>query len=223
RVIALDRFMADRLAARNVPRSKILVIPPWPLEELGQTDQAGSEQNPFRARHGLAGKFVVMYSGNHSPSNPLTTLLDAVVQLKDDPDVRFLFVGGGSGKREVEDYIRAKNLSNALSLPYQPLTELKHSLSAADVHVVSLGQNMVGIVHPCKIYGAMAVGRPILFLGPKPSHISDLLDRHDIGIHVSHGDVASVIAAIARFRQMSPEQLQAMGQTAQAALSQSLS
>jgi glycosyltransferase involved in cell wall biosynthesis len=222
-VIALDRFMADRLAARNVPRSQILVIPPWPLEEIGQTDQAGSDQNPFRARHGLAGKFVVMYSGNHSPSNPLTTLLDAVVQLKDDPDVRFLFVGGGSGKREVEDYIRNKNLANALSLPYQPLTELKHSLSAADVHVVSLGQNMVGIVHPCKIYGAMAVGRPILFLGPKPSHISDLLDRHDIGVHVSHGDVAGVIAAIRRFREMPPEQVQAMGQTAQAALNQSQS
>jgi len=222
-VIALDRFMADRLAARNVPRSNMLVIPPWPLEELGQTGPAFSDQNPFRARHGLAGKFVIMYSGNHSPSNPLTTLLDAVVQLKDEADIRFLFVGGGSGKREVEDYIRDKNLSNALSLPYQPLAELKHSLSAADVHVVSLGQNMVGIVHPCKIYGAMAVGRPILFLGPKPSHISDLLDRHDIGIHVCHGDVPGVIAAIRRFREMSSEQLQSMGQTAQAALSQSLS
>jgi glycosyltransferase involved in cell wall biosynthesis len=222
-IIALDRFMADRLAGRNVPRSKILVVPPWPLAEFAQTDQAGSEQNPFRARHGLGGKFVVMYSGNHSPSNPLTTLLDAVVQLKDDPDIRFLFVGGGSGKREVEDYIRNHNLSNALSLPYQPLSELKHSLSAADVHVVSLGQGMVGIVHPCKIYGAMAVGRPILFLGPKPSHISDLLDRHDIGVHVCHGDVPGVIAAIGRFRSMSPQQLQDMGQIAQAALSQSLS
>ncbi|MGD0390720.1 MAG: hypothetical protein ABSC42_17385, partial [Tepidisphaeraceae bacterium] len=131
--------------------------------------------------------------------------------------------GGGSGKMEVEDYIRNKNLSNALSLPYQPLNELKHSLAAADVHVVSLGQNMVGIIHPCKIYGAMAVGRPILFLGPKPSHIGDLLEHHDIGIHVSHGNVPGVIAAIRRFRQMSSEQLQAMGNTAQSVLNESLS
>ena len=35
---------------------------------------------------------------------------------------------------------------------------------------------MVGIIHPCKIYGAMAAARPILFLGPNPSHISDLLE-----------------------------------------------
>ena len=222
-VIALDRFMADRLAAGNTPRSKILVIPPWPLEKLVQTDPAGQEENPFRARHNLAGKFIVMYSGNHSPSNPLTTLLDAAVQLKENPEIRFLFVGGGSGKSQVEIYIRNHNLSNALSLPYQPLAELKHSLSAADVHVVSLGQNMVGIVHPCKIYGAMAVGRPVLFLGPKPSHIGDLLDRQDIGLHVSHGDVAGVIAAIARFRAMSSEELRAMGRRAQSMLKESLS
>ena len=58
----------------------------------------------------LIGKFVIMYSGNHSPSNPLTTILDAVVQLKDDSNLRFLFVGGGTGKKEVEQYIRDQKI-----------------------------------------------------------------------------------------------------------------
>ena len=164
-----------------------------------------------------------MYSGNHSPSNPLTTILDAIVQLKDDPDLRFLFVGGGSGKIQVEYFIRTHNLTNTLSLPYQPMEDLRHSLSAADVHIVSLGQNMVGIIHPCKIYGAMAVARPILFLGPKPSHIADLLEKHDIGLHIAHGDIPAAVAAIRHFRQMPPAQLQSMGQTAQTVLEQSLS
>ena len=226
-IVALDRFMADRLAARDVPRSKIVVIPPWPHEDKIEhefpTDSSGGSENPFRARHGLTGKFVIMYSGNHSPSNPLTTILDAVVQLKDDPEIRFLFVGGGSGKKEVEQTIGQYELTNALSLPYQPMAELKHSLSAADVHIVSLGQNMVGIIHPCKIYGAMAARRPILFLGPKPSHIADLLDRHAIGLHIAHGDVPAAVAAIRRFREMPQDQLQSMGRTAQSVLEQSLS
>ena len=98
-----------------------------------------------------------------------------------------------------------------------------HSLSAADIHIVSLGQNMVGIIHPCKIYGAMAVARPILFLGPKPSHISDLLDKHDIGLQIPHGDTPATLAAIRRLREMPPTQLQSMGQTAQTILEQSLS
>ena len=48
------------------------------------------------------GEVVVMYSGNHSPSNPVSTLLAAARRLRDEPRLVFLFVGGGAGKREVE-------------------------------------------------------------------------------------------------------------------------
>jgi len=219
-IVALDRFMADRLAARGVPRSKMLVAPPWPLD--GHIQDPGSE-NPFRIRHQLAGKFVVMYSGNHSPSNPMTTLLDAAVQLKDRSDLAFLFVGGGSGKKEVERYIHDYALTNALSLPYQPLAQLGESLSAADVHVVALGEPMVGIIHPCKIYGAMSASRPILYLGPRPSHISDLLDQYEIGVEIRHGDVPATVAAIDRLSKTPLNELKKMGETGRTVLSQSLS
>jgi glycosyltransferase involved in cell wall biosynthesis len=224
-VVALDRFMADRLRARGVPDAKLLVQPPWPHED--HIDDIDRPTNPFRQRHGLGDeKFVVMYSGNHSPSNPLKTLLDAAVRLKDDPSIQFLFVGGGLGKKEVEAYARDHSLANVKSLPYQPMSELRYSLSAADVHVVSLGEGMVGIIHPCKVYGAMAVGRPILFFGPRPSHVSDLLDGHRIGTHVAHGDVDGAVEAIRRLREMAPGQRREMGGTAQevlrATLAQSL-
>jgi glycosyltransferase involved in cell wall biosynthesis len=219
-VVALDRFMADRLRKRGVPEFKLVVMPPWPHED--HMDIADRDDNPFRRRHGLLGKFVVMYSGNHSPANPLRTLLDAAVRLKDRDDLRFLFVGGGLGKKEVEATIREQGLANAISLPYQPLAELGNSLGAADVHVVSLGDNMVGIIHPCKIYGAMAVGRPILFMGPKPSHVSDLLDQHSIGWHVAHSDVEGTLRAIETARQTSPADLQRMGETARRVLNANL-
>ena len=49
----------------------------------------------------------------------------------------------------------------------------------------------------------MAIRRPVLFLGPRPSHVSDLLDAHAIGLHVSHGDVdATAEAAVKQFRDM---------------------
>ena len=221
-VIALDRFMAGRLEQRARVKQKMLVMPPWPHDEhLAAVDV--DAPNPFRDRHGLNGKFVVMYSGNHSPANPLTTLLQAAVALKDDPSIRFAFVGGGSGKREVEQTLRDYSLSNALSLPYQPFSELKYSLSAANVHVVSLGVDMVGIVHPCKIYGAMAVGRPILSFGPRPSHITDLMDAADIGRAVEHGDVNGAVGAIREMAGMSLDQQRQMGQRAATILQQGLS
>src|SRR5205823_6338370 len=165
-------------------------------------------------------KFVIMYSWNHSQSHPLKTLLDAALRLRDNARLKFLFVGGGLGKKEVEAFAAAHNLANITSLPYQPLADLRYSLSAADVHVVALRDNMVGIVHPCKIYGAMAVGRPILFLGPRPSHIADILDQNDIGRQISHGDVDGAIKAIEFFLNAPPSKLGEMGATAQRVLSQ---
>lgn len=220
-VVALDRFMGDRLRARADMKMKMQIMPPWPHDD--RLEPLPHDQNPFRATHDLDGKFVVMYSGNHSPANPLRTLLDATLAFRDDPDVRFLFIGGGVGKKEVDEHIAAHKLTNVVSMPYQPMDQIRYSLSAADVHVVSLGDNMVGIVHPCKIYGAMAVGRPILYLGPEPSHVSDLLDEHDIGATVAHGDVDGAIAAIRRLRALSPETRATMGATAQRIMSERLS
>ena len=107
--------------------------------------------------------------------------------MQEDPRLLVLCVGGGSGKEEVERMI-ASGVKNLRSLPYQPFDRIRYSLSAADVHVVSIGNDVVGIVHPCKVYGAMAVSRPILLLGPKHNHVSDLVERHKIGWHVEHGD-----------------------------------
>jgi len=196
-------------------------MPPWPHETF--VEPVDHAINPFRARHNLAGKFVVMYSGNHSPSNPLDTLLRAALRLRDDNSLRFLFVGGGVGKKDVEKFVAEHKLANVLCLPYQPLAELRYSLSAADVHVVSLGDNMVGIIHPCKVYGAMAVGRPVLFFGPNPSHVSDLLSSHGIGWHVAHGDVDAAVRTIQEIQQTPPERLNEMGRKAQQVLATSLS
>jgi glycosyltransferase involved in cell wall biosynthesis len=220
-VVALDRFMAERLRPRARLERKMLIIPPWPHETF--VEPIDHADNPFRAKHNLGGKFVIMYSGNHSPSNPLDTLLEAARHFRDDDQIRFLFVGGGIGKRDVERFIAEHNLTNAIALPYQPLGELRYSLSAADVHVVSLGANMVGIIHPCKVYGAMAVGRPVLYFGPRPSHISDLLERYDFGATVEHGDVTGAIAAIERLRNTDPSELKRTGALGQQVLRGNLS
>src|SRR5208283_578637 len=85
---------------------------------------------------------------------------------------------------------------NVLCLPYQPLNQLSASLSAADAHMVVMGEAMLGLVHPCKIYNILAVGAPVLYIGPRPSHVTEILDR--LGdkypsIRVAHGE-ADILA-----------------------------
>lgn len=180
-VIVLDRFMADRIAKKGDVRGRLSVLPPWSLP----AHPVPRNENPFRSQYDLNGKFVLMYSGNHGPSNPLTTVIEAAKRMTDEARFVMLVVGGGTAKGEIDD----ASSPNIVSIPYQAQSELMYSLAAADVHVVSVGDRMAGIVHPSKVYAAMAAGRPILLLGPPENHVADILASHDIGWHIAHGDV----------------------------------
>ena len=201
RTIVLDRFMHDRVVAKGVDPARVTIVPPWSHDDAVEYSDAGREA--FRAQHDLLDKFVVMYSGNHSPCHPLDTLLGAARALEPRREIVFVFVGGGSEQAKV----RESGLKNVRCLPYQPLNELSGSLSAADLHVVVMGEKFVGIVHPCKVYNIMAVGAPVLYIGPEPSHITDIASQHGNFLLASHGDVEAVVAAIlqaTQFRQRQP-------------------
>lgn len=194
--VVLDRFMKERIRARGLNGSKISIVSPWAHSDVVSYSKAGRER--FRVEHDFDQKFVVMYSGNHSPCHPLDTLTAAALDLRDRNDVAFCFIGGGSEHVKVKAFAERLKLTNITSLPYQPLSKLSESLSAADLHVVVMGDSFVGIVHPCKVYNILAVGSPILYIGPDDSHITEL--RHDIDgnqlLIAKHGETSQVVEHI---------------------------
>jgi len=215
RIAVLDRFVRDRLVRKGVPQGKIEVIPPWAHNSAVRYDPEG--RRAFRERHGLGGKFVVMYAGNHSPCHPLDTLLQAVERLAQNTQIAFCFVGGGSEFQKVKEFAQAQELESVLCLPYQPLSQLSAALSAADLHVVVMGNPFVGIVHPCKIYNIMSVGIPVLYIGPSESPIADLLHP---GSSVAwaylarNGEVESVVERILAASRRGPTRSEAETQIA---------
>ena len=205
KIVALDRFMRDRIIAKGIAPGKIVVLPPWSQDHDVRFDAAGRER--FRQAHGLQDKFVVMYSGNHSPVHPLGTLMQAAERLKDEKSITFCFIGGGSEFKRVRRWTEAGKRSNVLCLPYQPLAELSVSLSAADAHAIVMGDAMLGLVHPCKIYNVLAVGAPVIYIGPRPSHVTEILDQ--LGdeypcIQVAHGEADMLANQIQNLRQKTP-------------------
>jgi colanic acid biosynthesis glycosyl transferase WcaI len=211
-IVCLDRFMAQRVGAKADVADRITIVPPWAHEEHVQP--VAHLVNPFRQAHGLSSSFVVMYSGNHSPSNPLTTLLAAAQRLAGEPGIRFAFVGGGNEKFRVDEAASG----NIVSLPSQPIETLRYSLSAADVHVVTVGDEVVGLVHPSKIYGAMAAACPVIVIGPDHCEQAELVREHGFGWGVRHGDVDRLVRLIQRLRAADSEERVAMGERGRAAL-----
>jgi glycosyltransferase involved in cell wall biosynthesis len=92
--------------------------------------------------------------------------------------------------------------SNILSLPYQTFDDLPEVLAAADLHLVTMGEAMVGLVHPSKVYNAMAAGRAILAVAPHLSPVAELVRTHDVGWVVEHGEAEKLASLIAKLADM---------------------
>lgn len=196
KILVLDRFMKERIAAKGIPEEKIEVIPPARDASISY-DEKGREA--FRLRHGLADKFVVMYAGNHSPCHPLDSLLEAARTLRQREEIAFVFVGGGSEQSKVKKFAGANQLQNIRCLPYQTQAELSAVLSAADLHMLVMGEAFRGIVHPSKIYNILAIGSPFLYIGPPDSHVAEIIsnlpDQRQADV-AGHGQPVEVVRFI---------------------------
>src|SRR5262249_28137863 len=133
RVVVLGEDMRDLLTRSGIPVDRISVLPNW-----ADTTRVYPvrQNNPFREREFLDGKFVVMYSGNMGLCQSLDDVLDAAARLRGRTEILFLMVGDGASRPRLEEFVRRRELTNVRFLPYQPQAELAQSLSAADLHLV---------------------------------------------------------------------------------------
>ncbi len=195
KVVVLGPYMADRIASKKVRRDRIATIPVWNRrDEIYPLDREGHE---LRASLGLSDKFVVMYSGNLGLAHSFGEVVEAARRLRDRDDIVFLFVGGGPRLAEVQAAKESGGLDNIRLMDYFPRDQLHASLSVADVHLITMRSEMTGIVVPGKLYGAMASGRPAIFVGPCHCESADAIRQAGCGMTVPLGDPESLVEAIA--------------------------
>jgi glycosyltransferase involved in cell wall biosynthesis len=198
RVIVLAECMRERIISKVGVGSgdRVDVIHNWADGEKVRPLSDG-EENPFAREHGLAGRFVVEFSGNFGRVNDFDTPLEAARLLKGREDIVFLFVGDGAKAGEISEYVRRHGLSNVRLLPYQPRETLLYSLAAGDAHLVTLAPGLAGLSVPSKTYGVLAAGRPVLFVGDACSDVARLVAEHGCGEVVETGDSARLARVIA--------------------------
>ena len=194
-VVVIGRCMAELVAAGGVPPERIHLIRNWGHSAVGR----GVAPRDSELRHELkAGdKFVVLYSGNLGLSHSFDEILEAARRLRrSHPEVLFVFIGAGRRRREVEDAKQRDGLDNIVLLPFQPADRLAQTLSAGDVHFISLRTGFEGVVVPSKAYSALAAGRPLVYLGRVTGEIARTIDEHAVGTVVAPGDVDGLVGAI---------------------------
>jgi colanic acid biosynthesis glycosyl transferase WcaI len=206
-VIALGDTMAGRL--REQGASKVEVVQHWAIEADRSVERTiiGVAGEQTRRDWEWGDRFVVMYSGNMGLAHHFSTVIDAAAEMErsgergaEDSEVIFSFVGGGPQQARVQRAALLKKLSRVEFRGYVRRENLVDSLSAPDVHLVTLREKMPGLLVPSKIYGILAAGKPTIYVGPDYGEVSDILREGACGIRVAIGDVGAFVAAVERYR-----------------------
>lgn len=185
--VVLGQGMQRRMLVFGGRPERTRLISNW--SDLERVRPVAHQDNPLRHEWAPGGEFLVGYSGNMGIAHDLRPLLDAAERLRDQPAIRFLLIGEGKQRASLEAVARSKGLTNVSFLPYQAREQLHFSLSAIDLHVVSLRPSMEGLIVPSKFFGVAAAGRPTLFLGSATGEIAMLIRANDCGVTVEDANV----------------------------------
>jgi glycosyltransferase involved in cell wall biosynthesis len=177
------------------------VIPNWvDTSEL----EPQPRHNVWSAEQGVDDAFVVMHSGNVGHAQDLDTLVRAATFLRDLDRLRILVVGFGARYGELTDLAERLEVTDKIRfLGYQPRERLSLSLSSADLHYVGLARGLAGYVVPSRLYGILAVGRPVLVSADPESETVRLVEDVGCGVVLPPGRpelVAGVIRDIVEGR-----------------------
>lgn len=214
-VVCPTRSMASYLAREYLPGTSITVMHHWSdSDEIYPVD---GSRNTLRHLWNLQDQFVVGYSGNFGRAHDFSTILAAANNLRHESDISFLLIGGGHQHANVVAAARDLDLPNVLFKPLQPVELLAESLSAADVHLVSLLPQLEHCIIPSKLYGIMAAGRPAVFIGDAKGEVAAVLHEHQCGSTVSIGDGQGLANVLLDLRNDHARRTQ-MGQAARDAL-----
>ena len=181
RIVAIGDTMRRRLEEKGARPERLRVIPNWiDTQRLGPLDKA----NPWACNIGLDTKFVVMHSGNVGHAQDLDSLVRAATFLRDLDDLQIMIIGTGARHAELVALAKLLDVEQVRFLYYQSRGVLPQSLSAADVHVVGLAPGLAGYVVPSRLYGILAVGRPVIVAADPESETAQVVESIGCGIVV---------------------------------------
>jgi glycosyltransferase involved in cell wall biosynthesis len=193
RVVAIGETMRRRLEAKGTRPDRLRVIPNW-VDTAALTPQP--RDSGWARQNGLGGAFVVMHSGNIGHAQDLDTLIRAST-LPDVERLRVVLIGFGARHAACVRLARQLGAERVSFLDYQPRALLSQSLSSADVHFVGVARGLSGYVVPSRLYGILAVGRPVIAAAEDDSETALLVREVGCGVVVPPGQPELLAAKIA--------------------------
>lgn len=200
-LVVLSPGFKQLLIERGVSEHKIEIIYNW-CDEQSLAVPTGNLPAQFPTPE----KFNILFAGNMGKAQALTAVLDAAAILQQrEPNVCFVFVGGGLEVETLKQYAQQNALGNVLFLPPVPMAEIGNLLNAADALLVHLKKDpLFKITIPSKTQAYMAVGKPILM--GVDGDAANLVKLAQCGTVAQSEDATSIADAALTLYQMLPDE-----------------
>jgi len=206
RVIVLGDDMRARILAKGVHPERVVVV----RDGTAFPASMPAPDNPVVREIRCGFPFVVLHAGNLGFYGAWGTLLKAAEILRNE-NTGFVFIGDGAHRAALQT--ATMECANVRFLPFRPVDQVPHVMTAGDVHIVTVRRGLEGIVVPSKLYGILAAGRPVLAVADASSDAARIVVESGCGLAADPDDPAAVASAIRKLR-ADPETLIEMGRRA---------
>jgi len=211
-VVVLGRDMKELVMSKiNGCGVNVTIIPNW--ADIDKISPQSKKDNELLKKLNLTKKFVVQCAGNMGRAQGIENMFAAAEMLKNNTDIHFLFIGGGTKRGWMENKVKKDGLTNVTILDQMPRAEQQDFLNACDIAMASLLPMMTGAGVPSRMYNIMAAGRPIIAIAGHDSELSMVVGEEQIG-WVVPPDKPERLAEVILLAQSNPDRLSKMGESA---------
>lgn len=193
RLSSISPQMVNRATEKDVVPDRVTLFPNWVDVDAIRPEVDGAS-NLYREELGLAGKTVLLYSGNMGNKQGLECLAPLAEAFDSDQTVHFLFCGDGAFRPQLEATVSRRR--NVTLLPLQPAKRLGSLLNAADIHLLPQRAGAADLVMPSKLTGMLSSGRPVLATADEGTMLAQVVsgaaESGALGLVVATGDIEAL-------------------------------
>lgn len=189
KILITSKRFREPIATKGDFADKIIYFPNWSDDILQMDDSSEIPQLPEG--------FKIMIAGNLGKSQNLEAVTEVMLGMKDVPNVKWVFVGGGSKKAWLEQFIKDHGLEDrAVCLGQFPFKAMPAFYKQADAMLVTLraGFPHLEAVVPARLQSYMSAGRPVLAMIGCGG--AEIIEESRCGYAVAAGDSKGLVTVI---------------------------
>lgn len=213
-VSTLTEGMRQRILEKGFSADKVVLFPDWADPSLYKIPLPGRGER-FRREYGFGDQFLVVHAGNMGVKQGLEVVLGAAEIDRDRTELRYVLVGDGAVRSQLQQRARSLRLRNVSFLPLQSRDMFNEMMAATNVALVTQLGSVRDIVFPSKVLTLLAAGRPVIASIGEESEVARVLEESNAGVRVPPENPEELSRAIQSIQEQ-PDQLQTMGECGRA-------